>query len=79
MVIVLFVFKFVYGECMYLLYIYIDVFLGFFFVVKECFKEYEGFQYVVLDIFKDFLEQGFDFESFDFIIVCNVSDRLQLQ
>ncbi|VBB84212.1 Putative polyketide synthase [Podospora comata] len=64
--------KSAYGERMYLSYTYTDVSPGFFPAAKERFKEYEGLQYAVLDISKDPLEQGFDPESFDLIIACNV-------
>ncbi|WQF90289.1 Putative Acyl transferase domain superfamily, quinone oxidoreductase/zeta-crystallin, thiolase [Colletotrichum destructivum] len=61
-----------YGERMYLSYTYTDVSPGFFPAAKERFKEHEAVQYAVLDISKDPLGQGFDLESFDLIIACNV-------
>ncbi|GKT76936.1 polyketide synthase [Colletotrichum tofieldiae] len=63
-----------YGERMYLSYTYTDVSPGFFPAAKERFKEHDAVQYAVLDISKDPLGQGFDPESFDLIIACNVSD-----
>ncbi len=66
-----------YGERMYLSYTYTDVSSGFFPAAKERFKSYEGVQYAVLDISNDPLAQGFDAESFDLIIACNVSGITQ--
>ncbi|WYZ43619.1 hypothetical protein EsH8_VII_000055 [Colletotrichum jinshuiense] len=61
-----------YGERMYLSYTYTDVSSGFFPAAKKRFKGHEAIQYAVLDISKDPLEQGFDQDSFDLIIACNV-------
>lgn len=62
-----------YGERMYSSYTYTDVSAGFFPAAKERFKSYAAVEYAVLDISKDPLEQGFEPESFDFIVACNVS------
>lgn len=62
-----------YGERMYSSYTYTDVSAGFFPAAKERFKIYSAIEYAVLDISKDPLEQGFEPESFDFIVACNVS------
>lgn len=61
-----------YGERMYSSYTYTDVSAGFFPAAKERFKSYSAVEYAVLDISKDPLEQGFEPESFDFIVACNV-------
>lgn len=65
-----------YGERMYSSYTYTDVSAGFFPAARERFKGYDAVEYAVLDISKDPLEQGFEPESFDFIIACNVSEIL---
>lgn len=62
-----------YGERMYSSYTYTDVSAGFFPAARERFKGYAAVEYAVLDISKDPLEQGFEAESFDFIVACNVS------
>lgn len=62
-----------YGERMYSSYTYTDVSSGFFPAAKERFKGHAAVEYAVLDISKDPLEQGFEPESFDFIVACNVS------
>lgn len=62
-----------YGERMYLSYTYTDVSAGFFPAAKQRFKEYPAVHYSVLDISKDPLDQGFQPESYDLIIACNVS------
>lgn len=62
-----------YGERMYSSYTYTDVSSGFFPAARERFKGYAAIEYAVLDISKDPLEQGFEPESFDFIVACNVS------
>lgn len=62
-----------YGERMYSSYTYTDVSAGFFLAARERFKGYAAVEYAVLDISRDPLEQGFEPESFDFIVACNVS------
>lgn len=62
-----------YGERMYSSYTYTDVSAGFFPAARERFKGYAAVEYAVLDISRDPLEQGFEPESFDFIVACNVS------
>lgn len=62
-----------YGERMYFSYTYTDVSAGFFPAAKRRFKEYAAVHYAVLDISKDPLGQGFQPESYDLIIACNVS------
>jgi len=61
-----------YAGRMYHSYTYTDVSSGFFPAAKERFKSYDAVQYAVLDISKDPLEQGFEAESFDLVIACNV-------
>jgi len=61
------------GERMYFSYTYSDVSSGFFVTAKERFRQHEGFEYAVLDISRDPLEQGFEAASFDLIIASNVS------
>lgn len=66
-------FQSAYGERMYSSYTYTDVSAGFFPAARERFKGYDSVEYAVLDISKNPLEQGFEPESFDFIVACNVS------
>lgn len=61
-----------YGERLYSSYSYTDVSAGFFPGARERFKGYAGIEYAILDISKNPLEQGFEPESFDFIVACNV-------
>jgi len=61
-----------YGERMFSSYTYTDISSGFFPAAKERFKDVEGLKYAILDITKDPAEQGFDLESFDLIVACNV-------
>ena len=65
--------KSTYGERMYLSYTYTDISSGFFISARERFKECPAIEYSILDISKDPIEQGFEAESFDLIIACNVS------
>lgn len=62
-----------YGERMYSSYTYTDVSAGFFPAARERFRGYAAVEYAVLDISRAPLEQGFEPESFDFIVACNVS------
>jgi SAM-dependent methyltransferase len=62
-----------YGERMYLSYKFTDISPGFFPGAKERFKDFSGVEYAALDISKDPLDQGFEPETFDLIIACNVS------
>jgi SAM-dependent methyltransferase len=64
--------KSAYGEKTYLSYTYTDISAGFFSDAKERFREYTGLKFAVLDISKDPSEQGFEAESFDLVIACNV-------
>lgn len=66
------VLKSAYGERMYSSYTYTDVSAGFFPAAKERFKDFAGLNYAILDITKDPVEQGFQAESFDLVIACNV-------
>lgn len=66
------VLKSAYGERMYSSYTYTDVSAGFFPAAKERFKDFAGLDYAILDITKDPVEQGFEAESFDLVIACNV-------
>lgn len=61
------------GQRMYQTYAYTDVSAGFFHTARERFKDYAGIEFDVLDISKYPLAQGFERESFDLIIACNVS------
>jgi 2-polyprenyl-3-methyl-5-hydroxy-6-metoxy-1,4-benzoquinol methylase len=60
------------GEQAFSTYTYTDISAGFFADAKERFKEYSGLEFVVLDITKDPLEQGFEAGSFDLIVAWNV-------
>ena len=64
--------KSAYGERMYLSYTYTDISSGFFISARERFNDYPAVEYAILDISKDPIEQGFEAESFDLIIACNV-------
>jgi acyl transferase domain-containing protein len=61
-----------YGERMYLSYTYTDISSGFFPGAKQRFNAFPAMDYAVLDISKDPLEQGFEPETFDLVIACNV-------
>lgn len=61
-----------YGERMYSSYTYTDSSASFFAAARERFKDYQAMKYVVLDISQDPAEQGFEPESFDLIIACNI-------
>lgn len=61
------------GQRTYQTYVYTDVSAGFFHTARDRFKDYAGIEFAVLDISKDPLAQGFEPESFDLIIACNVS------
>ncbi|TVY85232.1 Highly reducing polyketide synthase FUM1 [Lachnellula suecica] len=61
-----------YGERMYASYTYTDISSGFFVGAKERFKDVPALEYAILDITKDPIEQGFEGESFDLIVACNV-------
>lgn len=61
------------GQRMYQTYVYTDVSAGFFHTARDRFKDYVGIDFAVLDISKDPVAQGFESESFDLIIACNVS------
>ncbi|KAF6795324.1 polyketide synthase [Colletotrichum musicola] len=60
------------GERMYGQYDFTDVSPGFFAAAQERFKDYEGIECKVLDISKDPIAQGFEAESYDFIVASNV-------
>ncbi|MCJ1385150.1 hypothetical protein MMC17_008269 [Xylographa soralifera] len=61
-----------YGERMYGSYKYTDISAGFFVAAKERFKTTPGLDYGILDISQDPIQQGFEAESFDLIVACNV-------
>ena len=61
-----------YGERIYGSYTYTDISAGFFVAAKQRFKDVPGMEFAVLDISKDPIEQGFEAESFDLIVGCNV-------
>ena len=61
-----------YGERLYGTYTYTDISAGFFVAANQRFKNVPGMEYAVLDVTKDPLEQGFNAESFDLIVACNV-------
>ncbi|KAK2057644.1 putative polyketide synthase [Colletotrichum caudatum] len=60
------------GERMYAQYDFTDISTGFFAAAQERFKGYSNIEYKVLDISKDPTGQGFEAESYDFIIASNV-------
>ncbi|KAI9759233.1 MAG: Type I Iterative PKS, partial [Geoglossum simile] len=64
--------KSAYGERMYSSYTYTDISAGFFAAARERFRDFQAMEYATLDISKDPIEQGFEAESFDLIIACNV-------
>jgi acyl transferase domain-containing protein len=69
--------KSLYGERMYHSYTYTDISAGFFPQAKKRFENYPGLEFATLDISQDPLSQGFEAESFDLIIACNVSSSNQ--
>ena len=64
--------KSAYGERMYGSYTYTDISAGFFVAAKERFKDVSGMEYAILDISQDPISQGFEAESFDLVVACNV-------
>ncbi|KAL0936929.1 polyketide synthase [Colletotrichum truncatum] len=60
------------GERMYAQYDFTDISTGFFAAAQERFKEHDGIECKVLDISKDPIAQGFEAESYDFIVASNV-------
>ena len=64
--------KSAYGERLYGSYKYTDISAGFFVAAKERFKDVQGMDYGILDISQDPIQQGFEAESFDLIVACNV-------
>jgi hypothetical protein len=67
-----------YKDRMYASYTYTDISAGFFVGAKERFKDVPALEYAILDITKDPIEQGFEAESFDLIVACNVSYEVML-
>ncbi|OGM50547.1 hypothetical protein ABOM_000924 [Aspergillus bombycis] len=61
-----------YGERMYHSYTYTDISAGFFPAAKKRFESYPEMKFATLDISEDPLAQGFEAESFDLVIACNV-------
>ncbi|RFU77059.1 polyketide synthase [Trichoderma arundinaceum] len=61
-----------YGERMYFSYTYTDISSGFFPAARDRFKDFPAIEFAVLDISSDPVEQGFEPESFDLVIACNV-------
>lgn len=61
-----------YGERLYGSYKYTDISAGFFVAAKERFKDIQGMDYGILDISQDPIQQGYEAESFDLIVACNV-------
>ena len=61
-----------YGERLYGSYKYTDISAGFFVAAKERFKGIQGMDYGILDISQDPIQQGYETESFDLIVACNV-------
>lgn len=61
------------GERMYARYVFTDISSGFFPAARDRLKQHDGIEFKLLDISQDPLKQGFDSESFDLIIACNVS------
>ena len=68
--------KSTYGERMYSSYTYTDISAGFFVAARERFKDFQAMEYATLDISQDPIEQGFEAESFDLIIACNVGSAI---
>lgn len=62
-----------FGERLYLQYTFTDVSSGFFVAAQERFSDYDGIEYMILDISKDPLSQGFNPGDYDLIIASNVS------
>ena len=65
-----------FGERTYSTYTYTDISPGFFVAAKDRFENYHNIEYKVLDISKDPIEQGFQSESYDFILASNVGPFL---
>jgi len=61
-----------FGERLYSTYTYTDVSSGFMNAAKERFADYDGIEYVTLDITKDPTLQGFQLGSYDLVICSNV-------
>ncbi|PYI31307.1 putative polyketide synthase [Aspergillus indologenus CBS 114.80] len=61
-----------FGERLYSTYTYTDISPGFFTAAKERFAEYQGIEYVVLDISQDPVQQGLEPGRYDLIIASNV-------
>ncbi|RAH79597.1 putative polyketide synthase [Aspergillus japonicus CBS 114.51] len=61
-----------FGERLYSTYTCTDISPGFFTAAKERFAEYQGIEYVVLDISQDPVQQGLEPGSYDLIIASNV-------
>ena len=61
-----------FGEQLYQKYTFTDISSGFFVQAKERFKDYEGIEYIALDISKDPLKQGFTTGEYNLIIASNV-------
>ncbi|EJP66434.1 polyketide synthase, putative [Beauveria bassiana ARSEF 2860] len=61
-----------YGERMYSSYTYTDISAGFFPAARKRFEAYSAVEFAVLDIAKDPIEQGYEPNSFDLVIACNV-------
>ena len=64
--------KSLYGERLYGSYKYTDISSGFFVAAKERFKDAQGIDYGILDISQDPIQQGYEAETFDLIVACNV-------
>ncbi|GFF62397.1 lovastatin nonaketide synthase [Aspergillus udagawae] len=60
------------GRPQYSRYTFTDISSGFFASAQERFKQYEGVDYAMLDVGKDPIEQGFQYQSYDLIVAANV-------
>ncbi|TVY80960.1 Highly reducing polyketide synthase FUM1 [Lachnellula suecica] len=61
-----------FGERMYAKYTFTDISAGFFGAAKDRFRDYAAIDYAVLDVSKDPMTQGFEANSYDFILATNV-------
>lgn len=66
------------GERMYSSYTYADESPEFLAEARKRFENYQGLQFVQVDLSQDFIEEGVEMNSFDLIIACNVSHERSL-
>jgi acyl transferase domain-containing protein/SAM-dependent methyltransferase len=60
------------GRCQYSRYTFTDISSAFFDAAQKRFQQYERVDFAVLDISKDAIQQGFEFQSYDLVIAANV-------